>query len=149
MIIGIKEKFKNKSRIVTIGIIAIILILIFLKPNGLINFDKYNGVDLLVAQREGAANCMTTMTLKENMTFKENNVCFGVTEIKGNYELKNDTIFFKNIEYGRDANEFYEFAVIIPSKINADKFNLVRFKNINDTVGNELWIIKNELTELK
>ena len=149
LIIGVKEKFTNKSRVVAIGIMTIILILTFIKPNGLINFDKFNGTDLLIAQREGAANCMTTIKLKENMTFRERSVCFGVTEIKGTYELRNDTIFFKNIEYGRNENEFYEFAVIKPSKINADKFDFVRFKNRNDTIGNELWIVKNELKGLK
>ena len=149
LIKGIKERFSDKTRNVTIGIIATILILIFLKPNGLINFDKFNGTDILIAQREGAANCMTTIKLKENMTFRERSVCFGVTEIKGTYELRNDTIFFENIEYGRNENKFYEFAVIKPSKINTDKFDFVRFKNKNDTIGNELWIVKNELKELK
>jgi hypothetical protein len=146
---GIKEKFSDKSRIVTIGIVSIILILTFIKPNGLINFDKFNGTDILIAQREGAANCMTTIKLKENMTFRERSVCFGVTEIKGTYELRNDTVFFENIEYGRNENEFYEFAVIEPSKINPDKFDFVRFKNKNDTIGHELWVVKNELNELK
>lgn len=149
LIKGIKEKFSDKTRNVTIGIITTILILVFLKPNGLIKFDKFNGTDILIAQREGVANCMTTIKLKENMTFRERRVCFGVTEIKGTYELRNDTIFFENIEYGRNENEFYEFAVIKPSKINPDKFDFVRFKNKNDTIVHELWIVKNELKELK
>jgi len=146
---GLKEKFSDKTRNIKIGIITVMLVLIFLKPNGLINFDRLNGNDILIAQREGAANCMTTLKLKENMTFKERSVCFGVSEIKGTYELKNDTIFFKNIEFGRNENEFYEFAVIKPSKINNEMFDLVRFKSENDTIGHELWIVKNELNELK
>ena len=68
----------------------------------------------LIAQREGAADCMTTIKLKENMTYRERNVCFGIMEIKGTYELRNDAIFFGNIVYGINGNEFYEFAVIKP-----------------------------------
>jgi len=146
---GLKEKLSDKTRNIKIGIITVMLVLIFLKPNSLINFDRLNGKDILIAQREGAANCMTTLKLKENMTFKERSVCFGVSEIKGTYELKNDTIFFKNIEFGRNENEFYEFAVIKPSKINNEMFDLVRFKSENDTIGHELLIVKNELNELK
>lgn len=123
-----------------------VLILTFLKPNGLINFDKLSGNDVLVAQREGVANCMTTIKLKENKTFRERIVCFGVSDIKGTYELKNDTIFFKNIEFGRYNNEFYEFAVIKSS--NNNTFSLTKYKNKNDTIGYELLVVKNELNEL-
>lgn len=143
LISAIKEKFKNKKRLLTIGLLTVVLILTFLRPNGIVNFENLQGNDLLVAQREGVANCMTTFKLKENNRFSEINVCFGVTKISGEYIIKNDTIFFENIEYGRHENEFYEFAVIKPSKINPDKFDLVRFKNKNDTIGHELGILKN------
>ena len=92
---AISEKFKDKQRLGVIGALTIVLTLILLKPNGLIDFDKLQGKDLLVAEREGAANCMTTLKLKENNTFTERSVCFGVTEIKGNYELKGDTVFLE------------------------------------------------------
>lgn len=147
LFIAFKESFRNKNRIITIAIITIVLVLIFLKPNGLVNFNKPKGKDLLIAQKEGGANCMTTIKLKENNKFRERSVCFGATKIKGIYELRNDTIFFKNIEYERNENEYYEFAVIKSSKfgINKNKYVLVRFKNLNDTIGHELLIIKNEL----
>jgi len=147
LFLTVKEKFKDRQRIFTIGLLTTILALTFYKPSGLIDFDRLKGKDILIAQREGAANCMTTFKLKENNKFTERSVCFGLTEIKGNYKLKNDTIFFENVDLGRGEDEFYKFAIIRPSKFNKGNkhFDLVRFKNLNDTTGHELWITKNDL----
>ncbi len=144
-----KEKFKNKQRLLIIGTLVIILTMTFLKPNGLINFDKLQGKDLLVAEREGAANCMTTLKLKDNNTFIERTVCFGVMETKGNYELKGDTIFFKDIGLVRHESGHYKFAVIQKSDSVKSKYlgNLVMYKSYSDTIKRELWITKNELTK--
>ena len=146
---AVREKLADKHRVLTISLLASVLCLTYFFPMGLINFDKLSGEDLLVAQREGAANCMTTFKLKENNTFTERSVCFGVTEIKGNYRISRDTIYFENVEVGRHEDGFYEFAVIRPSKFNTDnnQFDLVRFKGLGDTAGHELSIIKNELTK--
>lgn len=119
----------------------------FLKPNGLINFDKLQGKDLLVAEREGAANCMTTLKLKENDIFTVKSVCFGVTQIKGKYELKRDTIFFKDVGSSRHESGYYKFAVIRKYDNKKMKYlgDIVMFKNYSDTAGIDLWITKNEL----
>jgi hypothetical protein len=100
--------------------LTIALTLTFLIPFGLINFDKLEGNNVLVAEKEGAANCMTTLKLKDDFTFRERSVCFGVTEIKGNFHIENDTIYFDNVSLGRHENEFYKFAVIESSKFNKD-----------------------------
>ena len=146
-----KEKFIYRDRLFTIGLLVIVLSLIIHKPFGLIDFDRLEGNDLLIAQREGAANCMTTLKLKDNFTFRERNVCFGVTEIKGNFHLQHDTIYFDNVSLGRHEEIFYEFAVIKPSKYNVDgkHFDLIRYKSMIDTVGHDLWITKNKLSKLK
>lgn len=146
-----KEKLVDKSRFLLIGLLTTVLVLTFIRPFGLVNFDKLEGDNLLIAEREGAANCMTTLKLKDDYTFSERNVCFGVTEIKGNYHLQNDTIYFDNVSVGRHENEFYKFAVIKPSKFNKDgkHFDLTRYKSLTDTVGHELWITKNEISKLK
>lgn len=147
----VKEKFADKKRLINIGLLTLALTLTFLKPFGLIDFDKLEGDNVLIAEREGAANCMTTLKLKDNFTFSERSVCFGVTETKGNYHLQNDTIFFDNVSVGRHENEFYKFAVIEPSKFNKDgkHFDLTRYTSLTDTVGHELWITKNDLNKLK
>lgn len=147
----IKEKFKDKTRLLSIGLLTAVLTLIFFRPFGLIDFDQLEGDNILIAEREGAANCMTIIKLKDDFTFRERSVCFGVTEIKGEYHLQNDTIYFDNIELGRHENEFYKFAVIKPSKFNTDgkHFDLILYNNLTDTVGQELRITKNELNKLK
>ena len=147
----IKEKFVDYQRVLKVGLLTIVLVLTFYNPFGLIDFDKLEGGDMLIAEREGSANCMTTLKLKDDFTFRERNVCFGVTEIKGNYHLQNDTIYFDNVNVGRHENEFYEFAVIKPSKFDNSKFfgDLIRYKDLLDTIGHELWITKIELNKLK
>jgi hypothetical protein len=147
----LKEKFTKRHRLYLVGLLTIVLSLTVYKPFGLVDFDNLEGGDLLIAEREGAANCMTTLKLKDDLTFRERNVCFGVGEIKGSYHLQNDTIYFDKVQFGRHENEFYEFAVVTPSKFDKDEthFNLTRYKNMSDTVGHELWITKNELFKLK
>ncbi len=147
----VKEKFADKKRLINIGLLTIVLTLIFLKPFGLIDFDKLEGDNVLIAEREGAANCMITLKLKDDFTFSERSVCFGVTEIKGNYHLQNDTIFFDNISFGRHENKFYKFAVVKPSKFDNSKIigDLIRYKDFTDTTGHELWITKNDMNKLK
>ncbi|MCZ8217659.1 MAG: hypothetical protein O9262_15550, partial [Cyclobacteriaceae bacterium] len=134
-----------------ITLLVTVLTLTILNPNGLINFDKLEGKDLFIAQREGSANCMITFKLKDNNKFLERSVCFGVTEVRGDYKLIGDTIVFFNVELGRDESEYYQFAIIKPA---GDKFpnrvgDLIRYKDQNDTTGQEIWIIKNDLTNNK
>jgi hypothetical protein len=144
-----KERFADRFRLMALGLMATVLCLAFLFPFGFINFDRLGGRDLLVAQREGAANCMTTFKLKDNKTFIEKNVCFGVTEIKGNYKMVHDTIYFENVVPGRHEDAYYKFAVIRPSPLTKGnkRFDLVRFKGFSDTTGHILWIVKNELNK--
>jgi len=148
--IASKEKFRNKERFFTIGFLLGVLLLTFLKPNGIINFESFEGANILIAEREGAANCMTTLKLNDDYTFKERNVCFGVTEIKGKYKLQNDTIYFYDIELGRQENDFYKYAIIKPSRFSTNgNFDIVRYKNLSDTIGHELWITKNNISNKK
>ena len=119
---------------------SLVIGLTIYKPFGLINFDKIEGKDLLVAQREGAANCMTTLKLKENRNFVERSVCFGVDKTNGTYDLKNDTIWFSNISRG---NEFYKFGVIV--ELENEREEIVLYHHVNDTMPLNLFVNKNEL----
>lgn len=126
-----------------------VLGLTFLYPGGLINFSRLERDSVFIAQREGAANCMTTLKLRDDKTFIERNVCLGVTETTGTYNIKGDTIFFEKVSLGRYKNEYYRFAVIKNRETKSEKYlgDLVRYKDISDTTGIVLWIIKNELTK--
>jgi len=142
----IEENFQDRKRVAIIGLMIFVLATSFLFPGGLIDFEKFESESLLIAQREGAANCMTTLKLNANHKFKERNVCFGIAETTGNYRIVGDTIYFENNYLGRAKNEFYGFAVII----NEDKKGkhlgyMVMFENHSDTIGYPLWITKNEL----
>ena len=143
---AVKEKFSNGSRVWSVVVMVLCLSLVYIKPKGIIDFEKYEGEDLLVASREGAANCTITLKLKDNHNFKEKSVCFGVTEVTGKYTVRNDTIFFTDVKVPRGDEESYEFAVLKKMK-NSDVKSLFRYRNMNDTIGNELWITKNELME--
>jgi hypothetical protein len=142
----IKEKFTDKHRLLQVGLLTIVLALTFFKPFGFIDFDKLSGKDLLIADREGGGNCTTTLKLKDNNTFRERSVCFGVTEVKGRYELRADTIFFKDVDKGRES-EYYSFALIKPADFQNKKIIgvIVRYKDKTDTDGHELFITKNDL----
>lgn len=148
LIFAVKEKFADRQRLFVITFLALILALTFLFPRGIINFDKLEEKDLLVAQLEGAANCTTTFKLKEDNKFVERSVCFGVTETKGIYKLKGDTIFFSNVVLARGDKSYYDFALIKKSVSQNQTIlgYLVRYKNTRDTIGHELWIIKDDLT---
>ncbi|MDT3401602.1 hypothetical protein [Mucilaginibacter terrae] len=148
---SIKERFKNKHRSIIMGLLTITLGLILYRPGGLIDFDKLEGNDVLMAEREGAANCMTVFKLKDNFTFKERSVCFGVVEVKGRYSLKNDTIYFNNVKTGLYTDGFYMFAVITPSIYQKDgkHFDITLFKNKGDSLGYTLPITKSELNRIK
>lgn len=149
--LGIKEKPIDQIRLLTIGLLTFVLSLTFYKPFGFVDFEKFEGTDLLIAEREGAANCMTTFKLKDDYTFRETNVCFGVTKTTGTYRIVNDTIYFDNVNPGRHENEFYKFALIQPSKFDNVKIlsDLIRYKDLSDTTGHLLWVTKNELKKLK
>jgi hypothetical protein len=145
--ISIKEKFIDKQRLILIVILILTLGLTFFFPGGIINFEKFESNSILIAQREGVANCMTTLRLKANKKFNERNVCFGVNDITGTYYLKEDTIFFDYDSKNRQGKRYYKFAIIknIGTNNTKHKGELVRYIDYSDTTGITLWIIKNEL----
>ena len=148
---AIREKFKDKQRLIILTILTIVITLTFFKPQGFIDFDRLQGADILVASAEGGGNCTTTLKLKENYRFIERIICFGVTETKGTYRVQNDTIYFENVKLGLYEKEFFKYAVIKRSKFSNDTtvMDLIRYRNLNDTIGHELWITKNEMNKIK
>jgi len=141
-----REKFKERIRLLLIGLMTFVLTTSFIFPHGLINYGVFESESVLTAKREGVANCMTTLKLKANNRFIERNVCFGITETSGDYRISGDTVYFENISLGRHKKEFYEYAIIATEEKKGKYFgDLVRFENATDTTGNPLWITKNEL----
>lgn len=147
----IKEHPKQKERLLLIGLLIIVLTTSFFKPTGLIDFDKWEGDDVLVAGREGVANCYTYFKLKDDYTFKEKSICFGISEVKGTYRLVNDTIYFEKVQLGRTDESYPSFAVIKPTESNQNEIlGILYFYNDkkSDSIVNILSITKMDLTKL-
>lgn len=143
---AISEKFSDKKRLLSIGLLIFVLISIFLKPNGLIDFDSLRGKDILVAKAEGAANCPTTFKFKENNKFVERVVCFGLIEIEGKYHIKSDTVFFENDSTSGPKDEFYMFAIIKKAPVENEKYkgDLILFRDYSDSLGHKYRITKDD-----
>ena len=149
LVMLIKERFRNRQRVIVAAVLFVAAGTALLWPAGIIDFDQLAGKDLLIAKREGAANCMTVLKLKENNTFIERNMCFGTTEVKGSYTIKGDTILFTNAKPGRSNEKYYMYATIIKkNKIEHGTYktvgDLVLYKDKKDTTGYKLWITKND-----
>jgi hypothetical protein len=146
----IQERFADRSKSISILLQTSMMLIIFWKPNGLLDFDRLEGKNILIALSEGSANCRTLLTLKENGKFRERTTCFGIEDIKGQYEIRNDTIFFTRISFNFHQKGYYNFAVIKPySQRRGDpSTNLVLYINKEDTSGFWLPIKKNELGKL-
>lgn len=110
LVIGIVQLFKSfgetskrKFRLINSSLIATVLTLSILKPTGLINMEALEGEDLLIAVKEGVANCRTIIKLKPNQRFKKTNYCFGVEHYWGNHTMNQDTLTF---HYDNNKKEY-------------------------------------------
>jgi len=109
VIVGIYQLFKFFTekptinfRLLNIGLIMLISVLSYFKPLGLIDFEKYEGENIVYAMYEGVANCTTSIRLKSGNKFKKTSICFGKDHYWGKYEIVNDTIKF---HYNRTSEE--------------------------------------------
>jgi len=142
-----KEKFADKHRVLILCFLLFVLSIVAIKPYGMINFDNLQGKDVLIAQQEAVANCTTTIKLNEGGRFVIRDICFGVTDIRGKYTIKNDTIYFDYGKTKRRRGSYYAFAVPQDLNVTSDKYigTLMMFSDKTDTVGYPLRIIKYEI----
>ena len=145
LIKGITEKFKNRIRVLNLLISLTVLILTYLHPFGFINFEKIiYGEDIYFAQYEGAASGTISLKLKKENTFIEKSVFFGVENYKGNYEVKNDTLF---LIYDNKSNFNEAFSFCIEDIKFKD--HLLYYRNINDTIPLRMKTYKGNFNILK
>lgn len=140
-----KEKDGKRNRLLLVSFLFFVLTSSFFRPTGLINFDALEGKDVLIANRQGVANCNTNFKLKDNFTFKEKTYCFGIEEVKGKYRLKNDSIFFTGMDPA--STRYFSFAVIKKATTPNDRATLLFYRHGNDTVQQTLFVTKNLLPE--
>lgn len=108
----------------------------FYKPTGLIDSELLYGRNVLKAQAEGAANCLTELELKKGGVFIEHTFCFGTQRVSGKYAVRHDTIWFT------DPPKYYKFGVI-GSKLEKNVIKL--FNKTDEESSTLLFITKNEM----
>jgi Ca2+/Na+ antiporter len=139
---AIKENFKIKQRLYKICFVVLVLITVVMRPFGIINYASFESENILVSDREGVANCMTTLMLKESGRFKMRSVCFGIDEDIGTYTIQNDTVKLNYLST-RGATGRFKYAVLDSTK------KYLRFYNTTpDTTPYWLYIRLNK-TKLK
>lgn len=149
LLLAYQERFNDGKRLAVLTSLAIVLVLTFFKPHGSFDFDRFAGEDVLVANHEGPANCTTTLKFKANGHFIDKTVCFGVSEIKGRYYKKGDTLFFSVATHAKGDKKQHAFAVIRPSASKNGLYmgSLIAYQDKNDSVGHRFGITKNTLTK--
>jgi hypothetical protein len=134
--ISILSRSFSKKRILLFVVLFLVIGFTIYKPFGLVNFDKLEGENIFIAHREGAANCMITLKLKESGYFTQRTVCFGVDKISGKFTLKNDTLWFSEVSKEKDFYKFGTFNEKIKNTIflhnsKTDSLPLNMFVEIN------------------
>lgn len=86
------DKFKNRNNNLSVIIIGSVLAFCFFLPLGFVRSTDLDPDYYLIASREGAANCQTTIILGIDSTFIERSICFGVDRKAGIYEIRNDSV---------------------------------------------------------
>jgi hypothetical protein len=145
LIKGITEKFKNRIRVLNLLILSTVLALTYLHPFGFINFEKIiYGEDIYFTQYEGAASGTISLKLKNNNKFIEKSVFWGVENYKGNYKIKNDTLF---LIYNSKSN-FNEKTSFCIEDIKF-KDHLLYYRNTKDTIPLRMKTLKGNFSILK
>lgn len=140
-----KKKFKEKHRIYISSTLAIVLISTAFFPSGIIDFEKFEGKDVLVAGWTGSAGCTTILKFKENGKLYKRVTCFGIKTMNSRYYIKNDTIFFVN-NIDSKLEDQYQFAIIGKSRLSwNNRDGLFSYKTKNDSLPNELIIVYDKL----
>ena len=137
----------NKTWAWKLLIVSGLLVTIALKPDGVIDYEKFGSKDVLFAQRIGAASCASTLRLKYKGEFQFIETCFGVSESTGSYDVKNDTIYFKFS--GQTFNRKFEFGVYKPGEFHYHGINgvgeILLFRSTKDTLPFILPVYKNHV----
>ena len=141
---AIREKLKDRTRLVLISVMLIALVLTVMKPEGVVDFEKLEGKDLLIAGRTGVASCHITLKLKANNKVLFREVCFGIDSQLGSYSISEDTVKFHFI--GRNT---FEYGIIRMSNDSHAKYDgeITLYKNKADTTPMFLAIFKNNLSK--
>lgn len=140
----IKERLQNRPRVYLVSIMSLLLGLIFVKPSGIIDFEKFEGKEVLTAWSEGVDGCGEGIILKENEVFYMKSICFGAEDkMRGTYAIQNDTIKLKFSTLAGFTKQ-YEYGLF---KLNDKKRRneVLLYASKKDTMPYRLTVFKDEL----
>ena len=141
-----KSTFRNKEQLKIPLIILTTLVLVGIFPNGMIDFQKFESKNVLIARREGVAGCAMYLTLKENREFMETESCFGIHARKGKYKIKGDTIVFSFYDTRlQNADTSIGITHFKGKQNQYAKNSLQYYRNSTDSIPMYFEITKNDL----
>ena len=132
----VQERGAKFERLLLIAFLSFVLFATYLRPQGWIDYEQFEGKDVYEAHREGGGNCQMRLKLKDTGKFVYKTRCFRVDEQRGYYELKEDTIFFKTKE-GTFIDDFYTFGIT------------KKYKRSNGTEGGTIYLYTNNESKYK
>lgn len=91
---------KSTGEIIQWILSILLLASIIAFPKGIV--EKQYAPTKIKAFKEGVGGCGNTLYLREDSTFLDRSVCFGIQEIEGRYRISNDTIYFNSKNYKLD-----------------------------------------------
>lgn len=142
--VAVRERFNDEQRLYLIGTLAVVVVIAIVFPKGVIDIDKLIANDVLIAQYEGVANCTSTLQLKDNFTYKERSVCFGVDVERGTYQCSGDTIYLKEND-SDDSTIVYAVIENNTDSLPSNNHFLRVYHGYNDTIGLRMDILNNTL----
>ena len=99
----IKGTDRTKQNGIECLVMAATLCLIVAYPLGIVRGPQEEEVPTkFKAFHEGGGGCGSTLYFREDGSFVDRSVCFGIEEKKGSYRISNDTIYFSCDDFAFD-----------------------------------------------
>ena len=98
----VRGKARSRRDVVEFVAILGILCIIAVWPRGIVQWTDIESPAIVKAFHRGVAGSGSALYLKEDGTFRDRQVCFGVYDETGTYRISNDTIYFFSDDYQFD-----------------------------------------------
>ena len=132
------------KRLLAIFLLSFVLLSTYLRPWGLIEFEKYETPPVLKAKAKGGGGCNNVLRLYNDSSFIDDSRCFGTERTRGKWRYSNDTIYFYEIRPGTLQETYFEFAIIKETGDNRHQY-LRRYQDRNDPHGRRMNVLHNDI----
>ena len=116
----IKGTDRSKQNLIECVVMGVSFCLIIAFPMGIVRFPNVGAPIKLKAFHEAAGGCGNTLYLREDGSFVERAVCFGIFDRKGTYRISHDTIYFSSDDYPFDYAVMDSATIRVHDKGSAD-----------------------------